>query len=169
MNVTLNIAKLDARSLLNAIASFCKLHGAPRCYQNWSPETLRDYLAWHANNNTLVWLAVPVPNDIQGLSAIIGTGVAWQTSEELIRRENAAGGYRFDFDGAPAGDAVFFADIVCCQPGALESILSEFARRFPHWAKLKWFTYRRGKLLQLTRRHLITVLRKANYEQCQTS
>lgn len=162
MTILLNLAEMKAEALLNALASFCRIHGAPRCYQNWSPETLRDYLAFHIGQQTFAWISQPMPA-APGLTQILGTGVAWQCDEAEIRRRDAAGQHIFDWlPTDPASDSVFFADFVCDRGARVALLLEWFAATHPDWKRLKWFTYRRNKLIRLTRRHVAVVLRKAH-------
>ncbi len=141
------------QALLHALMHYSVTRGAPKCYQNWTPETLSDYFCFHIRQGTLLWVGK--------LPIVAGTAVAWQVDERVLRHADLTGGYRFDWTPQdPQGDCVFFADIVCSSTEALICLLAEFGQRFPHWKQLKWFTYRRGQLVQLHQRHLTLFLRK---------
>lgn len=148
------ITQAEVEALLEELAQFCRRAGAPRCYQNWAPEPLRDYIAFHAAHGSFAYVRTaghtrPGP--------LAGTAVAWQTTESHIRACAAAGNAVFDWQpGNPRGDSVFVADIVCAAPGALEALLAWFLTRNPRWPRLKWFSYRRGRL---TRLNLIQIAR----------
>lgn len=154
MNLVVNMEHVEQRGqeMLRRIIDFSRTQGAPRCYRNWAPEALQDYFCFHARQGTLVWVAD---------SKIAGTAVAWQVDERVLRHGDLSGGYRFDWEPQDRnGDCVFFGDVVATSPEAVICLLADFGRRFPHWRQLKWFTYRRGKLVQLHRRHLNLFLRK---------
>lgn len=167
MTRVINMDQVQQRGqdLLAALIRYSVRAGAPRCYQNWSPETLSDYFCFHARQGTLAWVSGHSTGHRP--SSIAGTAVAWQVDAKQLHFGEMTGGYRFDWEPQDRkGDCVFFGDVVCESPAALVSLLASFAQRFPQWRTLKWFTYRRGKLVQLHRRHLNLFLRKTkNYVQ----
>lgn len=160
MQTVINMDHVQQRGqqLLQALIRYSVRVGAPHCYQNWSPETLSDYFCFHARQGTLAWVGEPP-------MAIKGTMVAWQVKESVLRTLAALpDGYRFDWASQDRnGDCVFFGDVVASSPAAVIQLLACFAQRFPAWPHLKWFTYRRGKLVQLHRRHLTLLLRKTQH------
>lgn len=137
------ITRAEVEALLDELAAFCRTAGAPTCYQNWTPETLRDYIAFHAGQQTFVY--------VRAFGVIAGTAVAWQTTEAHIRARATARNAVFNWEPAdPCGDSVFVADVVATVPGALESLIAALLQKHPHWPQLKWFTYRHRKLVQIT-------------------
>lgn len=167
MTLIVNMDQVQQRgqALLAALIRYSVRAGAPRCYQNWSPETLSDYFCFHARQGTLAWVEAPNPKpETRNPKRIVGTLVAWQVDYKQLQFGDITGGYRFDWEPQDLnGDCVFFGDVVCESPAALVSLLASFAQRFPAWRTLKWFTYRRGKLVQLQRRHLNLFLRKTKH------
>lgn len=161
--VNMKQSEQQAEQLLRALMDYSVQHGAPLCYQNWTPETLNDYFCFHARQGTLTW--------VQRFNKVEGTAVAWQVDERVLRHGDITGGYRFDWNLQDnQGDSVFFADVVASSPQAVICLMASFGQRFPHWAKLKWFTYRRGQLVQLKQRHLKLFLRKTkNYVERQSA
>jgi hypothetical protein len=158
--VNLDQVQRAGQELLAALIAYSVRQGAPRCYQNWSPETLQDYFCFHARQGTLTWAGEAPSSKLQA-PRILGTAVAWQVDERVLRHADLSGGYRFAWEPQDrAGDCVFFGDVVCSSPAALVSLLASFGQRYPEWTRLKWFTYRRGKLVQLQLRHLNLFLRK---------
>lgn len=155
--VNMKEVEQQAERLLRALMNYSVHTGAPRCYQHWTPETLSDYFCFHVRQGTLTW--------VQRFNRVEGTAVAWQVDERVLRHADLSGGYRFDWSLQDnRGDSVFFADVVANSPQAVICMLASFGQRFPHWERLKWFTYRRGALVQLKRRHLNLFLRKTkNY------
>lgn len=123
------------------LVQFCQTFGQ-RCYGNWSPETLEDYLWFHLDQQTISWT--------QWQGKVCGCGVAWQCQEKEILKAAAEKRLLFDWQATdPTGDCIFLADFACNRRGALEAILRHLTYRFAGWERLKWYTYRRGKLVQL--------------------
>jgi hypothetical protein len=167
MTKVVNMEHVEQRGqeMLRRIIDFSRTHGAPRCYQNWAPEALQDYFCFHARQGTLAW--IKAESGKRKAETIVGTAIAWQVDERVLRHGDLSGGYRFAWEPQDGkGECVFFGDVVATSPEAVICLLADFGRRFPHWRQLKWFTYRRGKLVQLRRRHLNLFLRKTkNYVQ----
>lgn len=142
-----------ATELLQRIARYCRMHGAPDCYQNWSPETLYDYLAFHSNHATHAW--------VQTSGQIVGSAVMWQCREADILEAARTQRYFFHWQPSdPLGDALFIADVVCTAPGALGALLAKFTDRFTDWERLKVFTFRSGRLVEYPPRMLWRFCRK---------
>src|SRR5690242_6373188 len=115
----------DERAMLQALAEYCQAHGRVS-YRNWSPETLRDYLAFHCAQRTFAY--------VQTCGQIAGTGVLWQCDEREIRAAAATGKLFFNWQATnPQGDSIFLADFVCTVPGALAALVRAFMARFPTW------------------------------------
>jgi hypothetical protein len=123
--------------------AFCRTAGA-RCYGNYSPEVLRDYLAFHLVHGTYFWT--------RHAGQIVGNLVAWRVNEARLRANDAVHGQPFDWTpDDPDADSLFVGTVIATQPGALVTLIQALTRRFPNLANLKWFTYRHGRLVTLTR------------------
>lgn len=161
------ISQAEVEALLQELVNFCQVAGAPHCYQNWSPETLRDYIEHHCLHGSFRYVRTHGP---VAPGPVAGTMVAWQTTVAHIRRADARGEHVFDWTPPdPKGDCVFFADTVAIVDGALENLLATLVREHPHWARLPWFTYRHKKLVQWTPAHVVKLLhrrRKIYHVEC---
>lgn len=143
----MNVASLPLlqanNAALAALVRFCLEQGGA-CYRGFSPEVLRDYLAFHARHGTLHWL--------RHHGAVVACGVAWRVNENVIRARAKTGRIIFDWTpDDPAADSIWIADIISRCPGALPWLVDSFARNphFQQWERHKLFTYRRGWLVQL--------------------
>lgn len=133
--------------LMDALVRYCLTAGPPWCYRGWPPSLLKNYLLFHLLNGTLAWAGVGT----KGLN-IIGCGVAWQCWENDIRLSERLGVNAFQWKATdPRADSLFFADFICSAPGMMTCLINEFEKRFPHWRALKWFTYRKGRLVRLNK------------------
>ncbi len=167
-------AEAAARALLQELALFCQRAGAPHCYQNWSPETLRDYLEFHCCHDSLGFVRAfgtpqkespapaPHPSPLTPHAPLQGCAVIWRTTETILRDRHANNQHIFDWQPPdPAGDSLFIADVVCLTPSALISLMCFFAKKHPDWQNLKMFTYRKRKLVRLHPRHVSRIIRRA--------
>lgn len=127
---------------LEKLVLYCLSAGPPWCYEGWSPQLLKDYLAFHALNKTMKWIQVG--------GEVRGCGVMWQCHEKDLHLAEVAGRHLFNWEPSdPSGDALFLGDFITSAPGAMACLVAEFEKCFPAWATLNWFTYRRGKLQRL--------------------
>lgn len=147
--------------MLVMVVLYCLTAGPPWSYREWPPKVLKEYLAFHALHGTLAWTAniVPGPGGRETLE-VNGCGVAWQTNEDWIRERHRKGQHVFDWRPTDAaGDSLFLADFISSEPSGLKRLLGELERRHPDWKGLKYFTYRKGKLVQVEGRYAGRMMR----------
>jgi len=131
----------SANHAFNALLEFCQTTGRA-CYSAYSPEVLRDYLAFHIAHGSLRFVRAP------GTLAVTGCAVAWRLNECTILTQHTFDLPVFDWQpDEPQGDALFIADVVCADAATLRSLIASLAHRYPGCARLKWYTYRRGELV----------------------
>lgn len=119
---------------LDTFAAFCRTRGGA-CYAGWSPEVLRDYLAFHIRQDTFRFVRTG--------GQIVGCAVAWQCRLADLRAAAAAHRTFFAWQpDDPQGDALFIADVIATQHPALLALAREFPRRFPRWRELPIYTFR---------------------------
>lgn len=132
-----NILKTDL-TWLQRCAAFCRAHGAPHYYRDWSALGLLEYLNFHAQQETL--------QVVERAGQIIGLGLAFQWREQELRAALAAGQPMFQWqrtDGS--GDSLLLGHFISIAPGAFTELAKRFDRRFPGWRSLKVFTLRRQR------------------------
>lgn len=147
-----------ADAFVKQAADYVQRHGGRECYSLWPRERVEQYIVFHLRQNTFAWALCR--------EGIGGTIVAWQTNEAYLRKRLERGEMAFVWQpNNLRGDAVFIADAVCTDPGAFGKLVDAMARRFPHWRRLKLFTFRRGKLVEFPPRivNRIIVKKEAVY------
>lgn len=152
------ISTAEAPVIQRAVEQFCAREGR-RCYGAFTPEVLRDYLAWHFDHGTIAWVREGQPTP--GQWRITGVGVAWPTDPEDLFRAHCQTRHAFDWNYNERGRALFIADVVATTPRAVAALLQKFNARFPGWQQRGLYTYRRGKLIYLTPHTLVRLYRRA--------
>jgi hypothetical protein len=141
-----------ARQILTELAQFCATAGR-KCYGNFSPEVLHDYLAFHIRQETLAWTRRMQNAECKmqnGEGEITGVGVAWQCQQAAVLQATLAGQHFFDWQATdPNGDALFIADVVATTREASLALVQAFAARCPNWRALPVLTFRRGQLVRM--------------------
>jgi len=156
---------MTAQRWLEMLAQFCATTGRA-CYGAFSPETLRDYLLFHIEQNTLAWVRAAAPEPERAEAHIVGCGVAWQChAEDVIRAAMDARPF-FNWQAHdPTGNALFIADVVATTPYGALALLHRFNQRFPDWPTRHLYTFRRGKLIMLTPHQVIRFFQRQHFNQ----
>ena len=127
-------------TFLQRCAAFCRAHGAPHYYRDWSPLVLLEYLNFHAQQQT-----VQVVEDAQGIAGV-AFGFRWR--ERDLRQNLGEGKPLFQWQRDDAhGDCLLLGHFIVRPDARGGEILAELVRklteRFPDWRRLKLFTLRR--------------------------
>lgn len=128
----------SAEALLGEVLAFCRQHG-PKCgVSNWPDWCSREYLAFHALNNSLAL--------VRRNGRVVGMAIGWQCREDELEKHWVVTN--------PLGDCFYFANLVASERNALPELIRIFITRIPAWRGLRLFANRRGKLIPYTVRHL---------------
>jgi hypothetical protein len=128
--------KIDLK-FLKRCADFCRAHGAPHFYKDWSALVLLEYLNFHAQRGTLAAV-----ESADGFESICGLGVAYRMDAARVRELAAAHKPMFDWSAAENGDSIFVGHVVCTERGSIARLVAVLMARFPEWRELKIFTQR---------------------------
>lgn len=121
---------------LDALTGFC---AGRKCFANWSPETLRDYLAFHVAQGTLC--VVQTSGQVQGVA------IGWQTFTQQLLAPIMRHQHLFTWRASSSiGTVIFVAEVAATSPGVLTQLCRQLALRFPEWQRKPVWTYRRGEL-----------------------
>lgn len=113
-----------------------------RCFKEWLPWKIYRYVAWHLLNGTLF-----VAYDEDGIAM---TFFAWLTDAQDVQARAAADQPQFDWHCLPgSGDSIFIAE-VCGKRTFMPEILKQVGGVWPDSPRKRLFTYRRGRLVELT-------------------
>ena len=136
---TNNVRDAETASLPTSMPQLAAWCGRQQLFANWSPETLRDYLAFHGRQRTL--FVVQTSGELEGVA------IAWQCRrEDIWRMFNAAleGGHMFDWQpDVPGGEMLFIAEVVAKDRATLMQLCEAMAQRFPGYATMPVWTFRR--------------------------
>lgn len=142
------LQELVALATLEAIAQFCKFAGGV-CFEKWTLEQVRNYVKWHAQNDSLRFVQTSVKQGKQ----VIGAGFAWRVRR--VELELQAAGAKPSFKWEPARgdeDALLVAEVVGRMPGVFAQLTRELWRKYPDCVRPEnptpVYTYRRGKLVR---------------------
>lgn len=108
-------------------------------------------LAFHATRGNLALIWQPGRADLpvrqEAVPHIVGCAIAWQTNAGDIYQAEHNGRSVFEWRGNDIeGDAVYLALVCTTDRRALRPLARYYLDRWPHWAGLKQFCHRRGKL-----------------------
>lgn len=128
---------------------FVRMFGAP-CFERWPSEMVETYLAFHAANQSLVYVRGRAGN-------IAGLAVAWRCAESRMEEHWV--------ENDPTGDSIYVAHIIAADPQALLAVTAALAVQFPGWEQTKLFARRaRLGLVRVERRLILKLIRKAQHE-----
>ena len=120
---------------LKAVAAFCRTHGAPHYYRDWSPLVLLEYLNFHAQQDTLQVVATG--------ETIQGVATAHRVAAPVIAQARAAGKPVFDWTpDDPAAPNLLLGHFIGAERGALAALVRCTQARFPNWERLNVFALR---------------------------
>lgn len=126
-------------NLSEAAYEFCR---QKKLFAGWTPETLRDYLAFHAAQGTLFL--------VQTAGQVRGVAIAWRDSERRIWQAACHGRHIFAWQRTdPAGDAIFLAEVVADRTATLAALARQLMAAHPDHAHKRNWTLRRGVLHRL--------------------
>lgn len=122
---------------LKRLAAFCRTHGAPHYYREWTALTLLEYLNFNVRQGTIAI--------VEGRgSRVEGIGFAFQWNEAALRKTVAENKPVFHWQRTdPAGDCILVGHVICTGRGALAKLVIALQTHFPDWRDLKLFTMRR--------------------------
>lgn len=129
--------KTDGIILLQRVTMFCAWQP---CFANWSPETLVDYVCFHARNCT-VFINLDDGDNVRGVAFAWGCPASdihglWRT---------ALCGAHFCQWKPSQDDAeyVFIAEVAAMDLKALRDLSRQLVARWPDWRKKQVWTFRR--------------------------
>ena len=123
---------------LKRLAAFCRKHGAPHYYREWTALTLLEYLNFNVRQGTIAI--------VEGRgSRVEGIGFAFQWNEAALRKTVAENkpGVSLAADGIRRAIAFWWVTSSCTGRGALAKLVIALQMLFPDWRDLKLFTMRR--------------------------
>lgn len=135
------VAEMQVRALVERAAQFCKLKGGS-CYEGYSLNDARDYLLWHAGNDTL--------RIVQTFGRVAAVGVAWRARRVDLREDGDKWNpFKWQRERGTE-DVIFIAQVVATETAALADLMTSFRLRFPDCETTPVFTYRYKQLTPLT-------------------
>jgi hypothetical protein len=121
--------------LVQQLCFFAKGRGRG-VFGNFTPQALEDYIRFHAAQGTMSFCRAD--------GAVTGIGFAWQLSDRELHRRHAARRAMFDWTPTdPEGDALFIANVIAVDAASRRALVLGLIKRFPGWAGLKIYTYRK--------------------------
>jgi hypothetical protein len=128
---------------IHDVAVFCLTHGG-HLYREYPAERVFKYLAWHFTAGNLA-----VSFEGEHISGVI---IAWKDSAEEIRQRGRRGQPQFNWQlPATSGDAYMIGEVIAKDKTGLTRLLQLASATWPDWKMRKLFTYRRKKLVELSR------------------
>lgn len=127
---------------VKALTLFCLAHRG-KCFEGWPAWKIFRFVAWHFLNQTL--FVANEPNGEIGLIVIV-----WPNTARRIMFLDRNGQPQFDWQHLPLdGDAFVVADVLG-NVKLLPDIWTQVSGEWPDTPRKRLFTYRRGKLKELT-------------------
>lgn len=124
--------------LISELAAFARAHGSG-VYGNFSPEVMRDFLAFHARQGSLRFTR-------DGFGRVCGLGVAWRVRSEKLLEAVQWRRPVFDWAGDdPEGDVLWIGNVIASERAMLKGMLLGLFERFPDWPRLRIFTFRKAQ------------------------
>lgn len=121
-------------------------------YAGFTPDTLAEYLDWHAGQRTLFYT--------HRFGRLRSLATAWQCHADELESAAEAGACPFRWAPTnPAADALCIANVVALEPAALAGVMALMRARWPAWRSLALYTWRHGRLHCLSSRHLDRLFR----------
>lgn len=126
--------------VLEKITDWAIANGGDRCFANWPREHVRQYIAFHAQQNTLAIVHE------HGEPVALGTAV--QCNPDDV-------GERWEWKPSnPRGKFVVILDVVSTKPGALALMLVKMFNVWPPGRIAKFFALRPSGLREITPRYI---------------
>lgn len=134
------IAAPTTKDWLETVTDFAVNNGKKKCFVDWPREWVRQYLAYHAGQDTLALVC-------DG-EEVVALGTAIQCD---IGQANSK------WDWSPTnkqGDSLVILDVVSTRSGTLELLFCEMFRRWPPGAVKHFLARRHNRILNLSPRYI---------------
>ena len=124
---------------LEKLVDFAVENGGEGCFSCWSRDLIRQYLMFHAGQQTLAYVT-------DEMGRIIALGVAWC---------QPAGDYEFQWQrNDDKADTIFIAEVIATVPQAKLYLIGRLVRRWPDYKQKKIKARRHGKIRDINERYL---------------
>jgi hypothetical protein len=125
---------------LEHITDFAVNNGGAGCFINWPRENVRQYLAFHAGQNTLAL--------VKDKGQIVALGTAIQCNPEEITA-------KWEWRGTnPFGKILVILDVVNTRKGGLTLLFLEMFKRWPAGSVERVVALRPNKVIELTPKYI---------------
>lgn len=133
-------AKKTPTDPLERITDFAIEHGNGRCFAGWDREFIRQYIAFHAQQNTLAL--------VHDEGQIVALGTAIQCNTEDI-------GNKWEWKPTnPKGSILLLLDVISTRPGALRLLFLKMFQLWPPGTVKRVFALRPNGPREITPRYI---------------
>ena len=131
------VREVDLDGLLYEVADFAIKHDKNRCFPEWSRDSVKNFLHFHLNQNTLLYVRVK--------SELVGFVTWWRWNKEEIPDLSDDEIFLNPPPMRDDGDLLYISDVVTTHPKAMRAMGREIAVRNPDYSECEIWGTRQDK------------------------